>query len=302
MAIIETIAPIFVIIIFGAVLQWRGYLKGHFVEETSRFVYLFPLPVLIFTGIVKTSIQDVTASHIAVAIIPIAIILGIAFSVGFAIGLRRGRLGSFIQTTFHGNVTYIGLALLFYMLGDEGLKRGSILVGILILVNNSLAIAVLSWTSDQHGGVRRALLSVVRSPVIVATFAGLAVLYAAVPIPAVIMRSMSILANIALPMALILIGASISPGTIRQSLKLSILASALKLLLLPGIALAFCKIFHIPSQEALPAIMLLATPTAVSTYVMAREMGGDTDLASGSVTLSTLLSPLAFVLWIWAAR
>lgn len=302
MAIIETITPIFIIIIFGVVLQHKGFLNSLFIEETNRFVYLFPLPVLIFTGIAKSSIQNVTVSHIATAIVPVVVILGIAFSFGLAIGLRHGRLGSFVQTTFHGNVSYIGLAMLFYLLGEEGLKRGSILVGILIFVNNFLAIAVLSWTSEQHGSVKKALLSIVTSPVIVATIAGLIVLYAGIPIPGVMMKSMVILANIALPMALILIGASMSLGTIRQSLKFSLLASAFKLFLLPAIGLAFCKFIDMPPMEALPAILLLATPAAISTYVMARGMGGDAHLASGTVTLSTLLSPIAFILWIWAVR
>jgi malate permease and related proteins len=302
MAIIETIAPIFLILIFGAILQQKGFLKSTFIQEANRFVFLFPLPALIFAGIVKSSMQDVTVTHIAVAIIPTILILGIAFSIGLAIGLRNGKLGSFTQVTFHGNVSYIGLAVLFYMLGEEGLKRGSILVGILIFLNNGLAISVLSWTSGQHRSVKKAVGSIVTTPVIIATFAGMLVLYSGIPIPSVMMKSMVILANIALPLALILVGASISMGTIVQSLKFTILASVLKLFLLPGIALAFCKIFHISLQEALPAIILLATPSAISTYVMAREMGGDSDLASGTVTLSTLLSPPTFVFWLWVLR
>jgi predicted permease len=302
MAVIETIAPIFLIILFGSIIQRKGFLKNHFIQETNRFVFLFPLPALIFTGIIKSSMRDMTASNIAAAIIPTIVIFAIAFGTGIVTGLRHGKLGSFVQTTFHGNVSYIGLAVLFYMLGEEGLKKGSILIGILILLNNSLAIAVLSWTSGQHRSVGKALLSIVTSPVIVATFVGLLVLYSGIPIPSVVMRSMVILANIALPMALILIGASISMGTIRQSLGFSALSSVLKLALLPGLALAFCKIVGIPLKEALPVIILLATPTATTSYIMAREMGGDIDIASGAVTLSTLLSPIAFVVWTWAVR
>jgi malate permease and related proteins len=299
MVIIETITPIFLIIIFGMALQRKGFLKSHFIEETNRFIFLFPLPALIFSGIAKSSMQDVTVAHIAVAVIPTIAILGIAFGIGLAIGLRQGRLGSFMQVVFHGNVSYIGLAVLFYMMGEEGLKKGSILVGVLVLVNNGLAIAVLSWISGQHRSLKKALLSIVASPVIIATFAGLLVLYSGIAVPGVMMKSMVMLANIALPLALILIGASISMGTILQSLKYTILASALKLFLLPALALVFCEIVHIPPKEALPAIILLATPTAITSYIMARELGGDSDLASGTVTLSTLLSPLAFVLWIW---
>jgi predicted permease len=297
MAVIETIIPIFLIIAFGYIIQRKGFLKEHFIQEMNRFVFLFPLPVLIFTGIVKSNPGDVDLAHILSVILPAGIILCISLITGLMIGLKQGRLGSFVQTTFHGNVSYIGLAVLFYMLGEEGLKRGSILIGFLILVNNSLAIAVLSWTQHQHKNILKAFLPIVKTPVIVATFCGIAILYLKVPIPGVLLRGMGIVANIALPMALIIIGASITIGTIRKSFALSGTVTFFKLIVLPACSLLFCELFGIPFKEMLPGIILLATPPATTSYIMAREIGGDTDIASGAITLSTLVSPLTFIFW-----
>jgi predicted permease len=301
-AVIETIAPIFFIIIFGYIIQRKGFLESHFISEANRFIFLFPLPVLIFTGIVKSDIKDVAFSHIFSVILPTLIILCIALILGVIIGLKGGRLGTFVQTTFHGNVSYIGLAVLFYMLGEEGLKKGSILIGFLILVNNTCAIAVLSWTSRQHKNMLKALVSIIKTPVIVATFLGILILYLNIPIPKVLLKGMGILANIALPMALIIIGASISIGTIKTSFKLSALISFLKLMVLPYLAVLYCKIYCISPNDALPGIILLATPTAATSYILAHELDGDTGLASGAVTLSTLLSPLTFVFWTYMAK
>lgn len=297
MAVIETIIPIFLIIAFGYIIQRKGFLKGHFIQEMNRFVFLFPLPVLIFTGIVKSNPGDVDLVHILSVILPTGIILCVSLVIGLMIGLKQGRLGSFVQTTFHGNVSYIGLAVLFYMLGEEGLKRGSILIGILILVNNSLAIAVLSWTQHQHKNILKTFLPIIKTPVIVATFCGIAILYLKVPIPGVLLKGMSIVANIALPMALIIIGASITLGTIRKSFALSSTATFFKLIVLPACSLLFCELFNIPLREMLPGIILLATPAATTSYIMAREIGGDIDIASGAITLSTLASPLTFIFW-----
>ena len=124
MAVIETIAPIFFIIVFGYLLQQKGLLKAQFIQEANRFVFLFSLPVLIFTGIMKSDIKDIGLINILSVIIPTLVILCLAFILAFAMGLKKGTLGSFVQTTFHGNITYIGLAVLYYMLGDEGLKKG----------------------------------------------------------------------------------------------------------------------------------------------------------------------------------
>jgi malate permease and related proteins len=297
MTVIETIAPIFLIIVFGYIIRKKGFLPEQFISEANRFVFLFPLPVMIFVGIVKSNVSDVSPFHIFSVVLPTIAMAGIAFLLGSLLKLKRGALGSFVQTTFHGNVSYIGLAVLFYTLGEVGLKKGSILIGILILVNNALAIGILSWTSGQHKNVSKALLSIVKTPVIVATFLGVAFLFLGIKMPAVILKSMGILANIALPMALIVIGASITISTMKYSFKFSATATFLKLLLLPGLSVLFCRVFSVPYQEGLPGIILLATPTATTAYIMAHELDGDKDLASGAITLSTLVSPISYVLW-----
>ena len=243
MAIIETIIPIFLIIIFGYILQQRGMLKAEFIQEANRFVFLFSLPVLIFTGIMKSDIKDVGLTNILLVIIPTLIILCVAFLLALAMGLRRGTLGSFVQTTFHGNITYIGLAVLYYMLGEEGLKKGSILIGFLILVNNTLAIAILSWTSQRHTNILKSLTSIAKTPLIVATFVGMLLLYLDIPVSKLLMKSMGILANIALPMALIIIGASMSVSTIKSSFRLSGIVAIMKLMVLPSLSFLFFPYF-----------------------------------------------------------
>jgi len=302
MAIIETIVPIFLIIVFGYILQQKGLIKAQFIQEANRFVFLFSLPVLIFTGIMKSDIKDVGLINILSVVIPTLVILCFAFLLALAMGLRKGTLGSFVQTTFHGNITYIGLAVLYYLLGEEGLKKGSILIGFLILMNNTLAIAILSWTSQQHDNMWKSLVSVIRTPLIVATLMGMLFLYLDITVPKLLLKSMVILGNIALPMALIIIGASMSVSTVKSSFRLSGIVTALKLMALPSLSFLFCYMYAIPLSDALPGIILLATPTATTSFILANQLGGNTELASGVITLSTLLSPFAFTFWVYVAR
>jgi len=297
MAIVETIIPIFLIIIFGYLIKTRDFFQEQFFTEANRLIFFVSLPLLIFTGIVKSSIQDIALLNILSVILPTVVILCISLMLGIVLGLRRGKLGSFVQTTFHGNVSYIGLAVLFYMLGEEGLIKGSLLIGFLILVNNTLSIAVLSWTSQRQRNIVRALLLIFKTPVVIATFLGMVILYLNIPIPRVLMKSMGILANIALPLALLLIGASISIENIKKSFRLSITVSLLKLMALPCLSVLFCRLYSISPGESFAGIILLATPVATTSYILACEMGGDADLASNAVTLSTLFSPVAFIFW-----
>ncbi|MCX8022302.1 MAG: AEC family transporter [Syntrophorhabdaceae bacterium] len=295
--LIETIAPIFLIILFGTLLKRMGFLSPQFISDANRFVFLFPLPFMIFTGIVKSQIKDIAYASAFSIVLSTLIIFIISFLVGLSLKLKGGRLATFIQTTFHGNVSYIGLAVIFFMLGEEGLKKGTFLIGILILLNNVLAIGVLSWTSVNRRNISDLIIPVIKTPVVFATFLGIVFLYLRIPIPSMFMKSISIVANIALPMALLIIGASITLKAVKKVFLVASLSSIIKLFLLPSLAMVIYSYFSLPYKEIWPGIILLATPTATTSYILAREMEGDGELASSIVALSTIISPLTFILW-----
>jgi malate permease and related proteins len=75
-------------------------------------------------------------------------------------------------------------------------------------------------------------------------------------------------------------------------------AGILKLLVLPVLGLLFYGVLRVPAVQLLPGLILLASPTATVTYVMASEMQGSTDLASAAVTMNTLASCLTFIFWL----
>jgi malate permease and related proteins len=300
MSLFETIAPIFLIILVGFLVKSSRFLKDEFFVEANRFVYFFSLPVLIFTGIVKSGLQAFSPALILSVVVPTVVVCLLGCVLGLMIGLQKGRLGTFVQSSYHGNVSYIGLAVVFYMLGEEAFRQGSIMVGFLVLTTNVLSSTVLSFAnskaSQQHGpGVLR---TIAKNPVIISSLAGIGASYVSLPIPAVLLKSMGILANIALPLALVTIGASLTPASVRKSLKLGFLVSGIKLVLLPALGIAFLKLFNVPLKNAATGILLLATPVATLAYIMAEELGGDGELASNGVTLSTVLSLFTYMGWV----
>ena len=73
------------------------------------------------------------------------------------------------------------------------------------------------------------------------------------------------------------------------------------MVLLPGIGYVLYRIWGLPSQDFLPGLILLASPAATISYVMAKEMGGDPDFAAASISASTLLSSVTFTIWLQLA-
>jgi hypothetical protein len=111
-------------------------------------------------------------------------------------------------------------------------------------------------------------------------------------------RSLKIVSGMALPLALLVIGTSISFAQMQQQLRVTALISVLKLMLLPALGLAFFHVLDFGSTEYLPALILLASPTATVSYVMASEMAGDADLATAAISVTTLVSAVTFILWL----
>jgi malate permease and related proteins len=298
MSLIETIAPIFLIILIGCVIKQGRLFKDDFFTEANRFVYFFSLPVLIFIGIVKSGLQAFSLALILSVVLPTMAVFFLGCGLGLLMGLRGGRFGTFVQATFHGNVSYIGLAVVFYMLGEDAFRQGSIMVGFLVLTTNLLSSLILSLATSTPGQhALRPLISIAKNPVILSSIAGICAAYMELPIPALIMKSMAVLANIALPLALVTIGASLTLSGAGKSWRLGLFASFIKLLVLPGLAILFLKAFSLPLKEAPTSIFLLATPVATLAYIMADQLGGDGDLASYAVTLSTVLSLFTYMGW-----
>jgi predicted permease len=202
----------------------------------------------------------------------------------------------------HGNLGYIGLAVAFYALGPEGLARAGLIAGFLMILQNLLAVVALQVHGRTgRGRIPSVLGKVFANPVIVAAAAGIACSLTGLSIPRVIDRSLNILGDLALPMALLIIGASLSFERMRHRPLEAVSAAVFKLGLLPAAAFVLFELLQIPPRDALPALILLAAPTATVSYVMSREMGGDASYAGVAISVSTLLSSGTYVLWLHLA-
>lgn len=303
MDIASTIIPIFTIIVLGWIAFRMGFIQADFIPPANRIVYYLAIPAMIFKAISQTDFgADFHTLVTFIALSAMAVIFALSWLIGRRSSFQKGRLSTFIQSGYHCNIGYMALAVAYYYLGNEGLARTGMLAGFLMLLQNFLSVAILSFYSLENPFYKKRYqiaAKIFGNPIILAAVSGMAFSFYKVALPTVIHRSLDILSGLALPMALLIIGASLSFRLIRHHL-LSILwtAGVVKLVFLPGLAYAAYRLLNIPSNEYLPAIILLASPTATVTVVMAKEIGGDTDYAIAAISSSTLLSAVTFSFWL----
>lgn len=302
MNILTTIVPIFAIIILGWVSNRRGFIPKDFIGPANSLVFYIAIPAMVFNAVAKASLK----AHFDLVVLILtlcAVVAGyaVAWGLGALKGIRGGQLGTFIQSGFHGNLGYIGLAVAYYYLGNEGFVKTSILLGFMMILQNLLAVSALTVNSENHTdrhGWKYVLRKIAGNPVIASAMVGVVFSLAEIPVPLVVERSLDILSGLALPMALLIIGGSISFDLIREKLYPVCATMGIKLVFLPALGYALYRMFGLASQDFLPGLILLASPAATISYVMAKEMGGDPDFAVASISASTLLSSLTFTLWL----
>ena len=301
--VINTIIPVFAIILLGWILSWRRFIPSSLIAPLNRLVYYLAIPAMIFSGVAKSTFEaHFDLPLLICTLIPPLLVFAVALITGILCSLDRPHMGTFMQCSFHGNLGYIGLAVCYYLLGEKGFTSASILAGFLILCQNFLSVLGYQIFSSGMGNGGKTWFFIRKiggNPVIWSALAGMCFSLFKIPIPETVNRGLRIISGMALPSALLVIGASLSFSLIKANLRLSLLAGLLKLTVLPAFGLAAYHLAGVEPALFLPGLILLSAPTATISYVMAGEMGGATDFASAAISTNTLLSALTFILWLW---
>lgn len=304
--ILETIVPVFLVILVGALVRRFGFLPGAVTVSLNRLVYYVAIPAMIFQALATASFSARFRPEILLGtLVPVGLLFAAAIGIGRLLSIPRVEMGTFIQSSFHGNLGYIGFAVAFYLLGEDGFTRASILAGFLMLLQNLLSVVGLQLFSERREGGARlgaAVKTVCGNPVILSLLASVAFNLSGLPLPVIAGRTLKIVSGMALPLALLVIGASLSFGLVRTQLRYVLPSALLKLGLLPAAGLLLFRLLGIPESGFLPGFILLAAPTATVSYVMAVEMGGSPNQASAAVSMSTLLSSATYVVWLGLLR
>lgn len=304
MEVIVTIIPVFAVVILGWLAHRKGFLPPEFLGPANRLTYYLAIPVLIFRSISQASFAaEFQAKVVTLTLCAAAIIYLGAWLISRMTRWPAKRIGPFIQCAGHGNHGYIGLPIAFYYLGQSGLVKAGIIAGFLMILQNVLSVLVLQAHADvgpRHSGSGVIAKKLITNPVIVSALAGISVSAAKIAIPTVIQRILDILGGLAPPIALLLIGASLSFRVLRKNFFSVVLCVAIKIIALPAVGLLLFILFRADKADFLPGLILLATPTATVAYVMAKEMYGDQEFAVAAISLSTLISAATYIFWLSA--
>ncbi len=292
--ILDNVLPVFVLMAVGRLIMARGWAPPSFFAASDRLVYFVFFPAMLFYKIGAAG-PHLTAPPAAV----VAVLAGIA--VVWALSLLYARLagvsafqaGTFSQVSYRFN-TYIGMAVILSAFGEAGVARFGLIISLAIPFINLLAVSTLVWFSQaQYSGAQKAKLAfkaLVANPLILSCVAGIIWARLGLELPVFLARSLSLAANLSLPLALLSIGGSLALTKLKGRVALSLLSCVLKLLVMPLVGWALLELAGVRGMSMAVAMVFFALPTATSAYILSSQMHSDADLASASIVLCTMLS------------
>jgi predicted permease len=297
-----TVIPIFVMIFLGVVAARIGLLPDEARGPLNRLVFYYAIPAFLFQAIAGFPMDQ--GFNVGVIVTTLCAPLSL-YLLGWLL-LKLGRVqpqkaGILAIGGCHGNLAYIGLPVAFYFLGEQGLAQAGITAGFLVILQNILSVTILqsfSPAQSRQGGRAAVIFKLMKNPVIVSCLLGIIVSELQIPIPDVVNRTLKMLGQLAPPAALLLIGASLSFSKIMAQLRPVCAIALTKLVLLPAFALLLFYLFGLDIGGNLSAFILLGTPTATITYVLAQQMKADSELAVAIISATTLLSAISLSLWL----
>ncbi|MCU0512572.1 MAG: AEC family transporter [Anaerolineae bacterium] len=286
--ILQVISPIFLIIGAAALIGRRFHPDESAISVLM--VYLFT-PALVFRGFATMELSGAELGGIAGVALGVSLVMAV-LGVLLTRWLKweRALSGSFIASIIMINAANYGIPLNTFAFGAAGAERAVAYYALALIPGNILGIY---FTSRGSFTARQALLNVLTVPITYAALAGLAVNYRLVTLPEPVMRAITdIAASAAIPLMLAMLGFRLAHATVRGSLQPILLATLIRLVLAPLIALPLALLFGLSGVTLKVAIVQSSMPTAVLVNVLAAQFGSDTEFASTVTVVSTLASIL----------
>lgn len=292
--VLNNLFPVFALLIFGHLLKRFGYTHNTFLKTADKLIYFIFFPALLFWKIgagASDRIGDPGLYKAAICAVVSVYVFSSLYIKVFRVPAYQA--GSFSQSCYRFN-TYIGMAVVLNALGEEGARQFSILIGLIIPIINILAVTTLSWYSDKEVSLRQrtwaTVKALVSNPLIIACIAGIAYWKLIGGFPIFIDNTFRLAAFVTLPLALFSIGGALTLGSMKNHLKLSLVACGFKLILLPMTGFLFLNVFNATGLSFKVGMIYFALPTSTALYILSSQLSSDTRLASAAIALSTILS------------
>lgn len=296
----NAVAPIFCMLSLGYFLKRKGFADGCALDVMNKLCFQFFLPALLFSNIYETDLKKCLDLRLMGFTAVIVLIIYCALMLVLPLAVKdRKRTGVMIQAIFRSNFVILGIPMTSAVFGPEATGVAAMLVGVVVPLYNLLSVITLQMFCSGKISLRSTLKGIVKNPLIISAAAAVILLVFSVRLPVFLADTLSDVGKIASPLSIVVLGGFFEFQRVtgnRRAIAAGVLG---KLVIVPGIVMASGIFMGFRGIELMVLLTCTGTPTAISSFVMAEQMGGDGELAGQLVVFTSLLSCGTMFLWIF---
>ena len=297
--------PIFLMMLLGMLFRKLGWMDEVFAAKMNKFVFLVPLPVLLFEQLATVDFSEVWDIKF---ILFCFVVTAISITISTLISLLwkdRSIKGEFIQATYRSSAALLGIAFIQNIYGTAGMAPLMIIGSVPLY--NIMAVVVLSLFKPGNNSfdkalVKKTLKGIATNPIIIGIVAGFVWSALKLPMPLILHKTVSSIGATATPMGLMSMGATFEMKKATSKMKPTLVAVFMKLVGFCAIFLPMAAFLGFRNEELIAILVMLGSATTVSCFVMARNMGHEGTLSSGVIMMTTLLSAFTLTMWLDVLR
>ena len=297
--------PVFLLMILGLFLKKIGWIDDEFASKMNKFVFLIPLPVLVFNDLATVDFSEVWDGRFVLFCALVTIVsIGIAAAVSL-IWKDKTIKGEFIQASYRSSAALLGIAIIQNVYGTA--KMAPLMIIGSVPIYNVMAVVVLSLFGPEEKKpdkrmLKSTLKGIIKNPIIIGIGAGILWSVLKIPMVPIVEKTVTSVAAVATPMGLIAMGATFDIKKAFSKVRPAVLAAFMKLIGYCALFLPLAVKMGFRREELVAILVMLGSATTVSCFVMAKNMKHEGILTSSVVMLTTLFSAFSLTGWLYLLK
>lgn len=296
----NAVLPMCLVMALGYGTRRLGWLRREEISTINKIAFRIFLPCLLYYNIYCSDLSG-SFDPLLMAYAVGGVLLTFGLALGYTLLTEKlpERRGVLIQGMFRSNYVIMGIPVATALLGADQLGTVSILIAVIVPLFNMLAVVVLEVFRGQKPKPLHILGQIAKNPLVIGSVLGILTLAAGIRLPHILERTIQNVSAIASPLQLFLLGAFFQFSGLKTYRRELVTVSIAKLIVSPGLFLGLGALLGFRGVAFVSLIGIFASPTAVNSFTMAQQMGGDAELAGDIVVTTSAASILTLFLWIF---
>lgn len=288
---LNVVLPLLCLMILGFALCKLGLFDDVFLKKCNKLLFKVLLPTLVFYSLYNSDIRDVFDLRLLLyGALGITLYFVIIWRLSLKIIKDETISATTVQGAYRSNCLIFGIPIATALYGTAGVGPTALIACVMVPLYNIFSVLVFS---DKKSGLKNQLIEVLTNPLIIAVILGLIFVGLNIKLPGGVESAVGSVAEIGSPFSLIVLGATFHFTIPKAKLAPLVSALSLKLIIEPLVFLTVgYLLFGFSGAFFVGLMAAFATPSSSTSYIVATEMGGDSELAAQIVVYSSLVSIL----------